>query len=300
MITFLSGDYYGLPTRILQNDYLRVECLAEAGPRIVRLQPTGGSNLLAEVPDIHWSTPYGEYYVRGGHRLWRAPEGPLRTYVPDNEGLTVDKLTDGLLLRGPSDPATGICKNLEVHLDPARPQVRLVHSLENTGAWSADLAPWAITQLRLGGWVVLPLRAPGAGEGLLPDRNLVLWPYTRWSDSRLMMGDDTIRVNGLPGDPPCKIGYLNDVGWLAYALEGWLLLKRFDPQPGLPHADRGCNTEVYCNHRFIELETLGPLAHLEPGGRTEHVEIWQVCAANDPKSAVASMRQMVESPVSFQ
>ena len=91
MSIVMTGDFYGLPTRILSNQHLRLEFLAEAGPRIVRLSLAGsGENLMAEVPDIHWTTPYGEYYLRGGHRLWHAPEAVPRSSVPDNDSLTVE------------------------------------------------------------------------------------------------------------------------------------------------------------------------------------------------------------------
>ena len=36
-------------------------------------------NLLAETPDIFWPTPDGDYYLRGGHRLWHAPEAKPRS-----------------------------------------------------------------------------------------------------------------------------------------------------------------------------------------------------------------------------
>jgi hypothetical protein len=44
----------------------------------------------------------------------------------------------------------------------------------------------------------------------------------------------------------------------------------------LPHVDYGCNAEVYCCDRFIEVETLGPLVTLEPGASTVHVETWEL------------------------
>ncbi|MER3405907.1 MAG: hypothetical protein C4289_12725, partial [Chloroflexota bacterium] len=60
-------DFYGLPVQVLENQHLRLEFLAEAGPRIVRLFIAGSDdNLLAELPDLKVSTPFGDYYFRGG------------------------------------------------------------------------------------------------------------------------------------------------------------------------------------------------------------------------------------------
>lgn len=69
-------DFYGLPTGGLGNDRLRLEYLAEAGPRLVRLFLNGSAtreNLLAELPDVVWPTPFGPYRAHGGHRLWTRP-----------------------------------------------------------------------------------------------------------------------------------------------------------------------------------------------------------------------------------
>jgi hypothetical protein len=49
----MTGDDHGLPTRILQYAQVRLEFLAEAAPRIVRLASADSpDNLLAEVPDF--------------------------------------------------------------------------------------------------------------------------------------------------------------------------------------------------------------------------------------------------------
>jgi len=71
-----TGDFHGLPTRSIGNQHLRIEFLAEAGPRIVRLFVGGGDdNLLAELPEVKMETPYGDYSLYGGHRLC----SPVRT-----------------------------------------------------------------------------------------------------------------------------------------------------------------------------------------------------------------------------
>ena len=88
----MIDDFYGLKTLSLNSPYLRLDYLAEAGPRIVRLMLAGSDqNVLAETPDLSWPTPNGDYYLRGGHRLWHAPEAPIRSDVPDNHGLSITR-----------------------------------------------------------------------------------------------------------------------------------------------------------------------------------------------------------------
>src|SRR5690349_20101630 len=67
-----------LPSASIENEFLRVEYLTTTGPRMIGLYARGvEGNLLAETPEVHWPTPRGEYYLRGGHRLWTAPEDPF-------------------------------------------------------------------------------------------------------------------------------------------------------------------------------------------------------------------------------
>src|SRR5512143_3203254 len=95
------NDFYGYPTRRASSKFLELDCLATAGPRIVRLKYKGSENLLAEVPEISVPTPLGDYHYLGGHRLWHAPEALPRSSVPDEEGLYVAQLTSsGVVLNG--------------------------------------------------------------------------------------------------------------------------------------------------------------------------------------------------------
>lgn len=273
----MNTDYYGLPARGIANEHLRLEFLVEVGPRIVRLFLAGSTeNQLAELPGAKWPTPYGEYVIYGGHRLWHAPEAMPRSCIPDNGGLTVEETVGGVRLCQPAETATGIGKSIEIHLHPDRPAVTLKHQLRNEGIWTVECAPWAITQLRLGGIVILPQSTgPIDADGLLPNRQLALWPYARWDDSRLHLHDDFILVQAESQLPPCKIGYLNRLGWIGYLRDGVFFRKQFDPQLDQLHPDFGSNAEVYCNHEVIELETVAALCRLEPGQSATHVETWE-------------------------
>lgn len=276
----MRNDYYGLRSRAVENDHLRVEFLIDAGPRIVGLYLRGSQeNWLAETPEKKISTPHGDYLFRGGHRLWYAPERIPDTYEPDNDGLAVEELADGVRLHQPAEPRTGIRKSIDIHLAPNRAALTLTHRIENTGARSVELAPWAITMLKLGGVAILPQPVDAVDEySFLPNRHLVLWQYTRIRDPRLELGDEFIRVHARAQLPPCKIGYLNRAGWIAYWRKGNLFVKRFAPNADQAHVDFNCNAEVYCNDEFVELETLAPLVQLEPGKSVTHDENWEFYA----------------------
>ena len=130
---------------------------------------------------------------------------------------------------------------------------------------------------------------------MLPNRRLVLWPYTHWGDPRLEINDDYVLVHAHPNPDPCKIGSLNVCGWAGYLTGSVLMVKRFEPQPDLPHPDLGCNVEVYCNDQYMELETLAPIRHLQPGQEAVYPETWEFYAGlPDTPMNLDSIRSMVE------
>jgi hypothetical protein len=272
-----------LEKRILKNGFLELEYLT-GSLRISGLTPAGKTNLLADLGDLApVPTPYGDFYFRGGHRLWHAPESMPRTYIPDPGELKITELTNGVFLEERIEPGTGIRKQIEILLDPGSPTVRLTHTMVNEGLWPVELAPWAITQLRLGGTAILPMPAGDADPaGLLPNRQFSLWPYTRIDDPRLRLDDRIILFIAHALLPPFKIGYFNPHGWLAYWLDGVLFRKTFEIRESVAHPDNNSNAELYCNDRFVELETLGLLTTLQPNESITHLETWEIFSGLDP------------------
>jgi len=288
-------DFHGLPIRSLENDHLRIDYLLEAGPRLVRLILAGSTdNLLAEVPDIHWPTPWGEYYLQGGHRVAIAPEALDLSYVPDNSGLVIEEAPGGARLIRPAELGSGISKSIEIRLHPDRPALTLRHALRNDRLEPIEIAAWSITQLNLGGIAVAPLRTTPVMNRRRPDRQVVLWPYASWQDERLIADDDYIWIDARPGEEELKIGLLAR-GWLGYLRSGVFFLKRFDPHLEQPHPDLNTNAQLYCNHRFIELETLAPLAVLEPGQSSVHVETWEIYGDAAVPPSIEGLSQLIRT-----
>ena len=289
----MSPQFHGLPSGSLSNGHIYLEYLLGAGPRIVRLAASeADENLMAELPGVAIPTPLGEFRLYGGHRLWHAPEAMPRSYAPDNEGCHVSHFEGGVLLEGALEPSTGIRKSLRIELEQGHAAVVVTHTLTNEGLWPVELAPWALSQLRLGGLAILP-QTQGALEpsGLLPNRNLVLWPYTRLSDPRLSLNDDYVLIDAAADARAVKIGYFNRSGWAGYLIGGVLFVKRWTPSYNDNHVDYGCNCESYCNDQFIEVETVGPLALLQPGQSTIHVEEWELYPAQGVAPNLDGVRQ---------
>jgi hypothetical protein len=277
-----------LPVASIENEFLRVDYLTTQGPRIIGLYAKkAGVDIFAKTPEAHWPTPHGEYHLHGGHRLWTAPEDPFYT-CPDKD-VSVVAGHNRVLLKSSID-ASGLEKEISFQLDENC--VKLVHRVTWHGREPIELAPWAITQLQLGGMAILP---QAQSKGLQPNRNLVLWPYSQVKDARLEIHDDVILIHGHASEDPFKIGSYNSNGWIAYVLDTVLFVKRFSIDPINPYPDLGSNVEAYVKDSCVELETLGSLKTLHSTESVEHEEIWEVHIgrfSNTPEDARIISRQL--------
>ena len=265
--------YAGYDCLKLENGALSLWVTTDVGPRIIGAELPGSANVLAEIPGMTIPTGDGRVFqLRGGHRLWHAPEDATRTYVPDDGPLAITTIENGVSLQQPVEALTGIAKSISVSLDPARARATIDHTLTNHNLWAVTLAPWAITQLRPGGLGILPQIQ--TDTGLLPNRRLALWPYTQINSPHIHWGDRFVFVEATLPDGALKIGWANPAGWLAYAVDGQLFIKQTVYQPEATYFDFGSSSECYCGPAFIELETLGPQVTLEPGASATHRETW--------------------------
>jgi len=271
---------------------LAVTVTVDVGPRVIAFTSDGGPSPFALTPDLTIDRPgLATFRMHGGHRLWCAPEVPEMTYLPDDRPVEVRSGPEGATF-GSFEPRTGIRKELRISIGDAG--VVVDHVLRNQGASPVRHAPWAITMLTLGGEAWIPQSQdpldPGGFQG---NRSIVLWPYSLLTDERLVVGDRLLRVRAPEGVPGrFKLGTQANPGWLAYRLGAQLFVKRARHLPGSEYVDLGASAQCYVGDRFIEVETLGPIVTLQPGGSTEHRETWSlhtVGADADPEATIAGL-----------
>jgi len=293
-------SYRGWPNCIrLANGRVEVIATTDVGPRIIHLSVPGGENILGVMPDEAGLTGGDEWRIYGGHRLWHSPEAKPRSYYPDNGPVEAQFDGDTLRLIQPVEATTGIQKEIDVTLIGDQPHLEVRHILENRGLWPVELAPWALSVMGLGGVAVLPQSDWATPDNLLPNRLLVLWPYSDMRDPRVDWGSRYVLLRQDPQrKPPFKVGLNATEGWAAYYRQNQLFVKCFDYEPGLEYPDFGCSVEAYTCDRFLELETVAPLVLLEPGEAVEHVEHWflydevqPVASEEDARTVVAPLAE---------
>jgi hypothetical protein len=267
----------------LHNGTLEVIVTADVGPRIIHFGYIGGENVFKQFPDDMGQKGGDEYRFYGGHRVWHAPENRPRTYSPDNDPVDHFELDGIHYFVPPPEASTGIQKQLAVNFNNGT--VVVDHTLTNTGLWSVELAPWAVTMMRPGGIGIMPLPPHVSHElQLLPTHSLALWGYTSLNDRRLYFGDKYILVLQTEEmEAPLKIGlqvipeYVWSVGWLAYVNHSTMFVKSFHPADDHEdYPDLGSQVELFANGSFLELETLGYNKSLRPDESVKHREYWSL------------------------
>jgi hypothetical protein len=264
----------------LSNDLIDLVVTGDVGPRIIRLGFREQPNLFKEYPDQLGVTSGGEWMIFGGHRLWHAPEAQPRTYFPDFEPVLVQEIDHGMLVTQKPEPTTGLQKQLEIILDPQKPEVQVKHILINHNLWAVETAPWAVSVMAPGGVAILPLPPRGPHpEFILPTSSLSIWPYTNLADSRWVLGERYLLLKQDPEiNTPQKMGIFASDGWAAYANHNALFVKQTPLQFEGIYPDRGANFEVFTNEAMLELESLGPIETIPPRGQIDHLEHWTLLA----------------------
>ena len=275
-------NYCGWPNCIrLFNDEIELIVTTDIGPRIARFGYINKQNLFYVAPDHLGKTGGEEWRNYGGHRLWIAPEAILRSYNPDNERVEFAVHDNRIKLMQAKETITGLVKEMEITLSHHKNEATVLHRLVNQNLFDVEVAPWSISVLAQGGRAIVPQEPYGEGDDyLLPARPLSLWQFTKMNDPRWIWGAKYIQAKqDTAAISEQKIGVLNKVGWTAYYLNGELLIKKFDFNPDAVYPDFGCNNETYINGAFLEIETLGPLTKIPPGGAVEHTEHWLLAKA---------------------
>lgn len=283
MVTQSETQFEGFDCVRVENEKLSLWVTKSVGPRVIGLSPYGKENIFAVLPDAKSEfLDQEDYYFRGGHRLWCAPEHIRTTYLPDNQPVSIEYIENGIKMVQPVDKFTGIQKAITIVMSDSKAEVEIEHSLTNLGQSKKELAPWAITQIRPGGVGIIPQQTSLVDEhGFLPNRHFVIWPYTKIKSPHIHWGDQVVFIDASMTEDALKVGFPNPDGWLAYSLEGTLFVKRTPFDSGAYYLDRGASSEVYCCKDFIELETLGPRVNLQPGDTVKHKETWQIYSENN-------------------
>ena len=260
----------------VSNGEVELIVTGDVGPRIIRYGFIGGQNLFKEYSEQLGKTGEEKFQLRGGDRIWKAPEDPIATWAPDNVPVEITATPSGLVARAPVEPLTHLQKEIEISLAPSGSKVTVTHRITNRSLFALEFSPWALTMMAQGGVAVTGFPPRGRHPINLEATNpLVMWAYTDLADKRWAFTKKYMTLRQDPENTNAqKLGLFNTNTWGAYLLHGEVFVKLAKADPGKTYPDFGCSFETFTNNEFLEMETLGPLTKVAPGQTVEQVEEW--------------------------
>jgi hypothetical protein len=262
----------------VSNGEVELIVTGDVGPRVIRLGFVGGQNVFKEFADQMGKSGEEKFQLRGGDRVWKAPEDPVATWALDNVPVEITPTPTGLVARAPVEPLTNLQKEIEISMVASGTSVMVAHRITNRSLFTLEFAPWVLTMMAPGGMEITGFPPRGTHPANLEATNpLVMWAYTDFTDRRLTL---TKKYLVLRQDPTIsqaqKIGLFNRDTWAIYLLNGEAFVKRATADPSKTYTDFGCSFETFTNNEFLEIETLGPMTKVEPGHTVEQFEEWSL------------------------
>ena len=262
----------------ISNGEVELIATTAVGPRIIRYGFVGGQNLFKEFDEQMGKQGESTWQARGGHRVWMSPEDQVLTYALDNSPVHAVVKGEVLELTSGVEKETGLEKQIVVKLGKTGTAVDVVHKLTNKGSKDREFAVWALTMMAQGGVGIAAFPPRGTHEkDLAPTNPLVMWAYTDFSDRRWQFTKKYLLLRQDPKNSNSeKVGLFNRDTVGAYLLGSDLFIKRSAAQNESRHPDFGCSYETFTNEQFLEMETLGEMSAVRPGGSLEHTEHWSL------------------------
>ena len=277
---------------VLANNEVELLITLDVGPRIISYRHQSGLNLFKTFDDQLGKSGEPDWQIRGGHRLWIAPE-TTSSYFPDNHPVSFSLIGENhVRLRTPTEAQSGIEKELEIFLDEKTSRVTINHSMTAARPSISDIALWGLTAFKPGGKAVIPMPPKNlhpndlsitekksgndAALNLLPNRSISLWAYTDLSDPRFKWHKDRLEINQHANTASTKLGFLHQMKTAHYEVDGYSFSKTIDYRQDATYPDGNCNLEIFTDGTMLELESLSPLVALKKDEKIIHTESWSL------------------------
>jgi hypothetical protein len=201
---------------------------------------------------------------------WKAQQGSAWPPPPGFDALPFEAAADerGVTITSAVDPEFGIQVVRHVELEPGRPAMRIRTEFRKLRGRAVKVGIWTITQMR----------EPERISILLPAKSKFAMGYVRLLNAEpagLEFDGPLLTLRRHPREF-VKIG--SEARSLAWEGPQWVVRIEAENKPG-EYPDGGCVTEVYTNPdplKYVELETLGPLATMNVGDRAEQTTVYTV------------------------
>ena len=282
-----------------------VKVTLDIGPRVVYCGLCGKQNVF--FCDLERKTNnkkpemekyYGKdryWYLYGGYRLWMSPEASPQTYYPDNEEVEYVIKGDTVTFIPPLQTENQLQTLFSLTLQ-GNGKITVSNRMINFSSRKKEGSAWALCAMAKNTHTFALQN--DEDTGLLPNRTLVLWPYTNINDERLTVTDGLIDIKQSPdAEAPLKIGFNNEKGAAVTLMEdGTVFIQRFKTNHKTEkYPDGGCSCEIYSCADFTESEALSPLQTVLPGHSLDFSLEWELKSVDVKERDVITLKRIIEN-----
>ena len=273
MKTYIEKHSIFGDTLFAQSGKIKIGIPLEFGIRISHLSYEEGENLFFEQPNsmTELSTPDG-WRVRGGHRLWIAPES-TDVYYPDNEPVSYEIKNEEIIITQKNDPWLNIEKSMIISFI-SEDSLKVVHKIKNTSAKTRRCSLWGVSSMAPDGTEYISLEVRDGGYD--PFHKISMWDYTSLGDERVTYERELITLKHRSTGKKYKIGVSHPKDCVKYINKGIVFEKRYNIEREKQYPDGDVSFETFMCDHMVEVESLSPLYDIKAGESASHTEIWNL------------------------
>ncbi len=274
MMKFQEGVHPAFGRSIFaDNGVVQLVIPLEYGIRIAHFSFLGEENVFYEQPsDMKELSTEDGWRIRGGHRLWLAPENS-DTYCPDNAPISYEVQDEKIVLTQEIDAWLGVRKSMCISFG-ADASVSITHKIVNCNPHDITRSLWAISVMAPGGTEYIPLGERKSSAS--PFHHISWWYHTCLGDERADYEEERIVIRHLPIDKRYKIGVDHPAEPIRYINKGVVFEKSYDFKKDAVYPDGNVSYETFFCRHMTEIESLSPLYTIAPTESAEHTETWKL------------------------
>lgn len=274
-VSNITYKEYGKCLRVV-NSVVEIIVTIEYGPRIIKYGYVDGKNHFAENIEKRVMTPYGDYYVMGGHRFCD------EFCIPDNKKIDYEITPNGVKLIQNAEKWTQVQKSIEIVFEGNSSRVKIIHRQTSLNAFNVDFYVCGITSMRKGGLAIIPLEKVTSSSS--PNKSFIFWPNCNLKDPRIYFGEKFVimKVNE-DKEEEFKIGFNTDLNYALYYNENEMFVKYVARDiENKNYPNRGSVYETLISKDFLEIQTNSPIYNVGTNEIVEHIEVWELHKGIEP------------------
>lgn len=253
---------------VLTTESSEVIVTLDYGPRIVSATADGCENLI----DNHLDEEFDRLH---GHKMRITLERSTNGIYCDDESVRYSPLSDGVSFVQTITSPVQLEISMDVVFDTEISSMMVVHGCMNKSKEDVKLSIYTETPFANKGFVFVPLS--NIDETDRPERILSLWNGAKWTDDRLLLGDNYLTVSATGEEhrgTRIKVGSNNTAGWSGYALGRNTFVKRYVHNRTALYPFCGCSTFATSCLGHMSIQTTSPFYIIQPGETARLIESW--------------------------